>query len=1265
MATTHHFKSPSSSDIQRSSESSVSHRGGTLTASSHHAPSGIDLGHAPSRTQTATNALTTAPTKPPRCILAGGMARGWTHESIIVCWRRFLGIMGNLNSIKTVSNLEKVYIYINELVDVLLKIQQNQALSPVSDNCVRPLPLYCTPLDPVLPVLLEALTLPEQPTSIQLSALRALTAALLRPPQGRINLEAIAQFYRLLHRFLSISDKPYVYEIIRSCGMLLFSSELPSCHLLILDFLHGASVIFDDPSPAREAPRIEALTMITTLLCYSTHFGSLDCLDQTDPESIRLIPCSDLRFRLLELLVRVTLNDPSADARCLALSALAIYCVIELVHSESNPASPLPLDGRSASFPIDALAVLLGMMRFSNRSIALVAVDAVRMLTGYFYAFSQLAPGLPLLIVRSLTWTLNYIWDSSYDSDIFQLDKRLLVIIILTITEWMLLLPLSSTRTASYGSGADVESECLLSTVLTTLYKVICTSPPCDSTSSETEQTTTALPVELPDPLVSLLSDCQIPIDLKAFSAPQSLLDSSLDVQSYTLTDAKHIWPEYEQLGETSRPQQSIRLAARVALSHMLNHLDHFPMDDQGAQLNTIIQEHHDHFTPRNTFNFDDTSELSLSVLEKDNIQLFAINKSILLSFISLPAVSIQQQASRHLYSGSSSLRQPIPLNESAKSGFYPLDIFLSHSPSSSSTSATNLWTAVSDAQYTRVIVRDFSGKYSWDLSVLHALSCNWHHSDNEGFMPDGTSCGKSDNVQDPILLRTLPPCPPPRSNPNPPPLTSNQASLAHSGSPAGDWSHCTPGAVPQVASPNHSSPLALKDSPNTTPDVLQTLLSDLAVSSPECYVDLESNFRDSLPSAVTDSSTIDSSSNMETLTGDQITAQCQMDADILLHNSKYSFSIEPIDREPASIKHPDWYVPPTPPTSPSDDSSQRDSPFDLAHFASCRHLINQLGLLSFECRPTIELIQKSAGLVRDLKHLDKFGVRESHKIAVFYVSAGQEDKQSILANQSASLEFENFVAGLGWEIDLVTHRGFRGGLEQSGRAGKSTPYYATATLEVIFHVSTRMPSSTQEDLKYKHLGNDDVMIIWTENARAFTRGVLRTQFGDVLIIISPLPSGLFRVEVQRKTGVGLFGPIVHLAVLDFKTLPGLVRATAISASRAVRAMKPGYGAHYEERAASLRQIIHRHIAYTCFEDFVQSLILPSVPIDCIPAPSGLNGLNAPRESTDNVRMPPSHFPSQWNPSMPVATTIQQPTVSSQTSVTAGARPGNVTKEKK
>lgn len=49
---------------------------------------------------------------------------------------------------------------------------------------------------------------------------------------------------------------------------------------------------------------------------------------------------------------------------------------------------------------------------------------------------------------------------------------------------------------------------------------------------------------------------------------------------------------------------------------------------------------------------------------------------------------------------------------------------------------------------------------------------------------------------------------------------------------------------------------------------------------------------------------------------------------------------------------------------------------------------------------------------------------RETHKIAVFYVAEGQEDKHSILTNTTGSQAYEDFVSGLGWEVKLhlLTH---------------------------------------------------------------------------------------------------------------------------------------------------------------------------------------------------------------------------------------------------
>ena len=50
---------------------------------------------------------------------------------------------------------------------------------------------------------------------------------------------------------------------------------------------------------------------------------------------------------------------------------------------------------------------------------------------------------------------------------------------------------------------------------------------------------------------------------------------------------------------------------------------------------------------------------------------------------------------------------------------------------------------------------------------------------------------------------------------------------------------------------------------------------------------------------------------------------------------------------------------------------------------------------------------------------------RETHKIAVIYVAEGQEDKLSILSNCGGSKEYEDFVAGLGWEVGVCPNFSF------------------------------------------------------------------------------------------------------------------------------------------------------------------------------------------------------------------------------------------------
>lgn len=264
--------------------------------------------------------------------------------------------------------------------------------------------------------------------------------------------------------------------------------------------------------------------------------------------------------------------------------------------------------------------------------------------------------------------------------------------------------------------------------------------------------------------------------------------------------------------------------------------------------------------------------------------------------------------------------------------------------------------------------------------------------------------------------------------------------------------------------------------------------------------------------------------------------------------------------------------------------------------FQFCRLLFSQLGLTSWDHRSQLYLLDKNEKLSREIRNLDTQTCRETHKVAVIYVAYGQEDKSSILSNTAGSQAYEEFISGLAWEVELETHSGFMGGLQKGkSTSGTTAPYYATSFSETLFHVATRMPSHTAEALLHKtrHLGNDEIHIVWSEHHRDYRRGIIPTEFCDVLVVIYPLPNHLYRITISRKPDVPLFAPLFHEAIVEHKILPGLVRATALNASRAKRSMLPFYQQYYEERARSLDTVVKQHKASTTFEHFTSQVFSP------------------------------------------------------------------------
>ncbi|KAF0697084.1 Aste57867_12191 [Aphanomyces stellatus] len=284
--------------------------------------------------------------------------------------------------------------------------------------------------------------------------------------------------------------------------------------------------------------------------------------------------------------------------------------------------------------------------------------------------------------------------------------------------------------------------------------------------------------------------------------------------------------------------------------------------------------------------------------------------------------------------------------------------------------------------------------------------------------------------------------------------------------------------------------------------------------------------------------------------------------------------------------------------------------PNRLAPLDMCRLFLGHVGILPNDVLAShhhVQLLDNGVKLERSLKHLDKAPSRETMKIGVVYVGPTQSTQQDILGNTSGSVEYEHFLMELGWEIDLASHRGFVGGLDVNPKSlsnGTKTVYYSNSTSELIFHVVTMMPtkdSDPQQIDKKRHVGNDYVHVVWSDNMRAYSQSTITSNFNFVQVVIFPLKEpmyeGLYLIEVLTKPNVPLFGPLMTGMIVSRANLPELVRQTVMNANRACRQQTQWYMAPYTTRRKLIEEVVERYATEYSEKSMLTSLFkIPSPP---------------------------------------------------------------------
>ncbi|XP_040916267.1 ral GTPase-activating protein subunit alpha-1 isoform X5 [Toxotes jaculatrix] len=1078
-------------------------------------------------------------------VMAGGSLTGWHADVATVMWRRMLGILGDVNSIKDPEIHAQVFDYLCELWQNLAKIRDNLGIS-LDNQSSPPPPVLIPPLRILTPWLFKATMLTERYKQGKLHAYKLICRIMKRRQDVSPNTDFLTHFYNIMHQGLLHQDQDIVNTIIKHCSPRFFSIGLPGATMLILDFIIAASRV--TACSSLNAPRVEAQILLGSLVCFPNFYGELPALHPTTADVV-LTKFPDVKEHIIKTILTSARDEPSAPARCVALCSLGIWLCEELAHGTQHPQIK------------DALNVICVTLKYPNKNVALVASDILHLLISYVDHLQKFPPDTPKKIVEILIATITFLLPTT-ESSPHELDKRLVVSLLLCLLDWVMALP-PKTLLQPVQTRSPPERDQPTKTLLSCIYKVLhgCVY------GAQSFSSPKYYPLQLSD-LLSPDYDPFLPLESLREPEPLHSPDSERSSKLQPVTEVR------------SRIQQGlVSIAARTVITHLVNHLGHYPMSGGPATLSSQVCENQDN-------PFCESVDLGPELFHSPNLQFLVLNGSTLLSVLQIRS-------------------------ESGVPGG-GMTAGLSSAPAC-----------------VRVIIRDVAGKHSWDSAVLygpppcsptspaHTLlthtqsphSANLHLRTSPGGPPKKMGLRREDSQEDGQEER--------EAEEGGRGLEGERQEFQEEGEEEGEERKVgeeekgdrrggrdggdgeeeeqqeeekeqrMDGEVDRVESGLEQilvPPLAKRvcreavpawDSLREGDDALDEMLQYLGYSSPECLqrAGMPLNIPAPPPACV--------SEKQENDVINAILKQSAAEREFVLHRG------EELNMRAVQQTEPETQTP-------------------QSAFYYCRLLINILGLNSWEKRSNFHLLRKNEKLLRELKNLDSRQCRETHKIAVFYVAEGQEDKHSILTNTTGSQAYEDFVSGLGWEVDLTTHCGFMGGLQRNRSTGQTTPYYATSTTEVIYHVSTRMPHDQDHNLtkKLRHLGNDEVHIVWSEHSRDYRRGIIPTEFGDVLIIIYPMKNHMYSIHILKKPEVPFFGPLFDGAIVDMKILPTMVRATAINASRALKSLIPLYQNFYEERARYLETIVQHHQEPTTFEDYAARVYSPA-PCTHLPSDTG------------------------------------------------------------
>ncbi|CAL3965991.1 unnamed protein product [Diplocarpon coronariae] len=235
-------------------------------------------------------------------------------------------------------------------------------------------------------------------------------------------------------------------------------------------------------------------------------------------------------------------------------------------------------------------------------------------------------------------------------------------------------------------------------------------------------------------------------------------------------------------------------------------------------------------------------------------------------------------------------------------------------------------------------------------------------------------------------------------------------------------------------------------------------------------------------------------------------------------------------------------------------------------------HLLLQLSAsipLASEATRPIPL-PNNDDMERAVKSFNRLFTVDGHKVGVIYIGENQTNEVEILANIQGSSDYTDFLSRLGTLTKLKGAKFNTQGLDKEHDSdGKYTFCWRDRVTEIVFHVTTQMPTNLDNDPqcigKKRHIGNDFVNIIFNNSGLPFKFDTFPSQFNYVNIVITPesrasfvatrlrskmhADDAFYKVQVMSKPGFPEISPAAEPKIMSLAALPSFIRLLALNAS--------------------------------------------------------------------------------------------------------------------